>query len=92
MRLARLARADGLHLTVADILQRPTLQAQASIAEQRSHIETNKVSYRPFIFFEESRDLLDKISSKLSGNRDVIQDIYPATDFQAAKLGTWLGT
>lgn len=42
MRLARLARADGLHLTVAYILQRPTLQAQASIAEQRSHIETNK--------------------------------------------------
>jgi aryl carrier-like protein len=89
MRLARLARADGLHLTVADILQRPTLQAQASIAEQRSHIETNKVSYRPFIFFEESRDLLIKISSKLSGNRDVIQDVYPPTDFQAAKLGTW---
>ncbi|KAJ5905709.1 enniatin synthetase [Penicillium subrubescens] len=89
MRLARLARADGLELTVTDILRCPTLQAQASIVEQRSRIKTSKVAYRPFIFFEESTYLRDEICSKIHVNRDMIQDVYLATDFQAAKLGTW---
>lgn len=89
MRLARLARADGLDLTVTDILRCPTLQAQASIVEQRSHIETSRVTYHPFIFFEESTHLRDEICSKISMDHDMIQDVYLATDFQAAKLGTW---
>lgn len=89
MRLARLARADGLDLTVTDILRCPTLHAQASIVEQRSRIETGKVTYRPFSVFEESTYLKDEICSKIPVNRDMIQDVYLATDFQAAKLGTW---
>jgi aryl carrier-like protein len=89
MRLARLARADGLDLTVTDILQCPSLQAQAAMVEQRSRIETSKGTYHPFIFFKESTHLRDKICSRISVNRDMIQDVYLATDFQAAKLGTW---
>ena len=90
MRLTVAARAEGISVTVADILRHPRLPELASIANFA--IEQDKPTYAPFSSLQVTHVgafIRDFVCPRLSVDFSNIQDVSKATDYQTANIG-WM--
>lgn len=86
MKLAAVARSEGLLLTVADIFENPRLSDLASIVtavDQRAHCDA--IDLAPFALIDRSISI-ESISQDAAAQADLeaesIEDLYPCTPFQ----------
>lgn len=86
MKLAAVARSEGLLLTVADIFENPRLSDLASIVtavDQKAHCDATEVA--PFALIDRCISI-ESISQEALGQCDLaagsIEDMYPCTAFQ----------
>jgi amino acid adenylation domain-containing protein len=95
MRLVTAAEHKQIKITVADIFHHPTLaelcefaaQANVAAAEDTTATETAIQEYTPFTVLKtlclEREDVVDAVCSQLSVFPGDVEDVYPATDYQA---------
>lgn len=87
MRLAAAARAEGIELSVADVLQHPQLLDLASILKAS---DLSTTSYKPFSTLEEPSEisgfLEEVVCPRLLVEPSDIEDVTKATDYQVENL------
>ncbi|SPO07060.1 uncharacterized protein DNG_09754 [Cephalotrichum gorgonifer] len=95
MRLVTAAEQKKIKVTVADIFHHPTLQDLCEFAAQASAVvpvstggtETPVVEYQPYMVLEQlglpRNEVMDGVCRQLSVFPGDVEDVYPATDYQA---------
>ncbi|OJJ36076.1 hypothetical protein ASPWEDRAFT_60166 [Aspergillus wentii DTO 134E9] len=91
MRLASLARSQGISLPVQKILNQPRLcdMAQAMVPLDPNHDDAGPVRVTPFSLLKHPEDnerTLDDISQQCNISRSEIQDVFPCTGVQKSLL------
>jgi amino acid adenylation domain-containing protein len=88
MRLVRIAREQGLHLTVADIFKQPRLRDMARIINELS--EDNNQKIQPFSLLRagllDLQELCRQVAVFCDVNIEQIEDIFPCTPLQEGLL------
>ena len=90
MKLAGTSRAQGLSLTVTDIFQCPILADMAKLPLTIPiDIRRKKLTYKPYSLLEVpdiDKFINEEVVPKTFTSRENIQDVLPATDFQALSI------
>ncbi|MCJ1393829.1 hypothetical protein MMC18_006705 [Xylographa bjoerkii] len=89
MRFVTIARAEGISVTVQDVLGHPQLSELSTKAETTTAV--TKPIYRPFKFLKASAEdwfLRDVVCPQLLVDISDIEDVLNATDYQVSALST----
>ncbi|THC87989.1 hypothetical protein EYZ11_012564 [Aspergillus tanneri] len=89
MKMAAIARSEGLDVSLADILENQTLSNLADVVSKRPPIDVT-VKYRPFSLVD-AENLMLKLPVELDEARsgNIIADIVPATESQVFFITQW---
>ncbi|KAL4902747.1 hypothetical protein BDW74DRAFT_180448 [Aspergillus multicolor] len=85
MKLVSQARSQGLHLSVQAIFEAPILSDMAAQMVTKVQPDTKAAPYTPFSLVSDS-SLAATFAADVKTSLDNIEDILPATDFQASAV------
>ncbi|RDW67211.1 Nonribosomal peptide synthetase 8 [Aspergillus mulundensis] len=85
MKLVGQARLQGFHLSVQDIFEAPILSDMAARMYTKVHSYNEAAPYTPFSLVSDS-SLAVRFAADVKTSLDNIEDVLPATDFQASAV------